>query len=83
MDKAEFERRAAEMKARNLERRQFRDIPPPVFASPLHSIPESDTAKWLAWAERYADSIDPMRGSLQVTPQELRESHLMLSGVQG
>ena len=41
MDKAEFERRAAEMKARNLERRQFRDIPPPrsVFAPPLRSIP--------------------------------------------
>jgi len=41
VDKAEFERRAAEMKARNLERRQFRDIPPPrsVFAPPLHSIP--------------------------------------------
>ena len=41
VDKAEFERRAAEMKARNLERRRFRDIPPPrsVFAPPLRSVP--------------------------------------------
>jgi hypothetical protein len=41
VDKAEFERRAAEMKARNLERRQFRDIAPPrsVFAPSLRSIP--------------------------------------------
>lgn len=36
MDKAEFERRAAEMKARNLEQRQYRTLPPPrsVFAPP-------------------------------------------------
>ena len=31
--------------------------------------PNGDAAKWLAWAQRYADSIDPMCGSLQVTPQ--------------
>jgi hypothetical protein len=35
--------------------------------------PNSDAAKWLAWAQRYADSIDPMCGSLQVTPQEFWE----------
>jgi hypothetical protein len=35
--------------------------------------PESDAVKWLAWAQRYADSIDPMCGSLQVTPQEFWE----------
>lgn len=32
--------------------------------------PDSNAAKWLVWAQRYADSIDPMCGSLQVTPQE-------------
>jgi len=35
--------------------------------------PNSDAAKWLTWAQRYADSIDPMCGSLQVTPQEFWE----------
>lgn len=37
MTKSEFERRAAEMKARNLTRRQFRTLPPPrsIFAQPL------------------------------------------------
>ena len=36
--------------------------------------PESDAAKWLAWARRYADSIDPTcRSTLHLTPQELWE----------
>jgi hypothetical protein len=36
VDKAEFERRAAEMKARNLEQRQYRALPPPrsIFEPP-------------------------------------------------
>jgi hypothetical protein len=32
--------------------------------------PDSDPARWLAWVRRYADSIDPMPGSLQVKPEE-------------
>ena len=35
--------------------------------------PESDAAKWLAWARRYADSIDPTCGPLSTSPQELGE----------
>jgi len=31
--------------------------------------PESDAAKWLAWARRYADSIDPTCGSIAGTPK--------------
>jgi hypothetical protein len=32
--------------------------------------PESDLAKWLAWAERYADWTDPLTRPLEVKPQE-------------
>ena len=32
--------------------------------------PESDTAKWVAWARSYADSIDPARGPITISPQE-------------
>jgi len=35
--------------------------------------PESDDAKWLAWARRYADSIDPICGPLSTSPQEFWE----------
>lgn len=31
--------------------------------------PDSDAAKWLAWAQRYADSIDPTCASLEGMPQ--------------
>jgi hypothetical protein len=36
--------------------------------------PDSDVAKWLAWAQRYADRIDPMCGTPEVKPQEFWES---------
>jgi hypothetical protein len=32
--------------------------------------PESDLAKWLAWAKRYADWTDPLTGKSGVAPQE-------------
>jgi hypothetical protein len=32
--------------------------------------PESDAAKWLMWAGRYADAIDPICGSRESPPQE-------------
>jgi hypothetical protein len=32
--------------------------------------PDSDAAKWLRWARRYADSIDPTCGSITIWPQE-------------
>jgi hypothetical protein len=35
--------------------------------------PASDLAKWLGWAERYADWIDPLTGPLEVAPQEFWE----------
>jgi hypothetical protein len=35
--------------------------------------PGSDLAKWLGWAESYADWIDPLMGPLDVTPQEFWE----------
>ena len=35
--------------------------------------PDSDTGKWLAWARRYADSIDPTCGPLSTSPQDLWE----------
>jgi hypothetical protein len=35
--------------------------------------PESDAAKWLAWARRYADRIDPTSGPITVSPQEFWE----------
>jgi hypothetical protein len=40
-------------------------------ASSLGPIePESNLAKWLAWAERYADWTDPLTRPLEVKPQE-------------
>lgn len=35
--------------------------------------PASDLAKWLGWAERYADWIDPLTGTMEVAPQEFWE----------
>ncbi len=35
--------------------------------------PASDLVKWLGWAERYADWIDPLTGPLEVAPQEFWE----------
>jgi hypothetical protein len=35
--------------------------------------PESDAAKWLAWARRYADSIVPTCDPLSTSPPELWE----------
>jgi hypothetical protein len=35
--------------------------------------PASDLAKWLGWAERYADWIDPLTGTMKVAPQEFWE----------
>jgi hypothetical protein len=35
--------------------------------------PESDAAKWLAWARQYADSIDPTRGPLAFGSAEFWE----------
>ena len=32
--------------------------------------PASDLAKWLGWAERYADEIDPLTEPVKVAPQE-------------
>jgi hypothetical protein len=40
--------------------------------------PESDAAKWLKWARRHADSIDPMHGPITITPQEFWEWDLVL-----
>jgi hypothetical protein len=39
--------------------------------------PESDAAKWLAWARGHADSIDPTRKP-SITPQEFWEWNLVL-----
>jgi hypothetical protein len=36
-------------------------------------LPESDLAKWIAWAGRYADRIDPLAGKITATPQEFWE----------
>jgi hypothetical protein len=35
--------------------------------------PENDTAKWVAWARSYADSIDPTGRPITISPQEIRE----------
>jgi hypothetical protein len=35
--------------------------------------PESQGAKWLEWARRYADNIDPTCGSITFSPQEFGE----------
>jgi hypothetical protein len=32
--------------------------------------PDSDEAKWLAWARQYADKIDPACSDVKVSPQE-------------
>jgi hypothetical protein len=34
---------------------------------------DSDAAKWLEWARRYADSIDPTCRPITIAPQEFRE----------
>ena len=36
-------------------------------------LPESDLAKWIAWAGSYADRIDPLAGKITATPQEFWE----------
>ena len=40
--------------------------------------PESDAAKWLAWARRHADSLDPTHGPITITQQEFWEWDLVL-----
>ena len=36
-------------------------------------LPESDLAKWIAWAGSYADRIDPLAGKITATPQDFWE----------
>jgi hypothetical protein len=38
-------------------------------------LPESDLAKWIAWAGRYADRIDPLTGKIEAERRNFGNEH--------